>query len=76
MTNSPGAWASVFAYFCFLALVAGAALADILLLFTAILACVVIFRRTSLTASLLLVPYLLWVAFAAILNFALWRLNR
>ena len=40
-----------------------------------ILLCVQIFRSVSLLASLLLVPYLLWVGFAAALNFAIWRLN-
>jgi tryptophan-rich sensory protein len=31
--------------------------------------------RVSRPAGLLLVPYLLWVSFAVILNVALWRLN-
>ena len=31
--------------------------------------------RVRKTAGILLVPYILWVAFAAVLNFFLWRLN-
>jgi tryptophan-rich sensory protein len=29
----------------------------------------------SRPAGILLVPYLLWVSFATVLNFAIWRLN-
>ena len=53
----------------------GSAFADILLLWLAIAATVVAFRRVSAAAMLLLVPYLAWVSFAAVLNFTLWRLN-
>jgi tryptophan-rich sensory protein len=35
----------------------------------------VLFWRTDRLAGWLLVPYAAWVAFACILNFALWRLN-
>jgi benzodiazapine receptor len=31
--------------------------------------------RVNKTAGFLLVPYILWVGFAAVLNFLLWRLN-
>ena len=31
--------------------------------------------RVKKTAGILLIPYILWVAFAAVLNFFLWRLN-
>ena len=48
----------------------------ILLLFVAITATIVLFARSSRSAALLLVPYLLWVCFAAALNFAFWFLNR
>lgn len=34
------------------------------------------FRRVDKLAALLQIPYLLWVSFAAYLNFGVWRLNR
>jgi tryptophan-rich sensory protein len=33
----------------------------------------VLFARVSTLAAALLVPYLAWVAFATVLNFALWK---
>ena len=33
------------------------------------------FYKISKTAGLLLIPYLLWVSFAAILNYYIWQLN-
>ena len=53
----------------------GAAFADIVLLWLVLVATVWLFLRRSAIAGLLLVPYLLWVSFAAALNFAIWRLN-
>jgi tryptophan-rich sensory protein len=53
----------------------GLALIDIALLWLAILATLLAFRKVSALAAGLLVPYLLWVSFAAALNFAVWRLN-
>ena len=53
----------------------GAAFAEILLLWAAILATVFAFFRQSRLASGLLLPYLIWVTFAAALNFSIWRLN-
>lgn len=35
----------------------------------------VAFWRVSRLAGALLVPYLLWVSFAAALNFSVWQLN-
>ena len=34
------------------------------------------FYRISVPAGLLLVPYILWVSFASVLNFSIWWLNR
>jgi tryptophan-rich sensory protein len=53
----------------------GAAFAEIVALWLAILATVVLFWRLRPLAGTLLVPYLAWVTFAAALNLALWRLN-
>jgi tryptophan-rich sensory protein len=52
-----------------------AGFAVILLLIVAIVVTIVLFNRSSGPAALLLVPYLLWVSFAAALNFAFWLLN-
>ena len=51
------------------------ALGIIVALWVAILGTMAAFRRVSRRATLLLAPYLLWVSFAAVLNFELWRLN-
>ncbi len=48
---------------------------EIIILWIAILFTILIFRKISMTAALLLIPYILWVSFAAVLNFSLWRLN-
>jgi len=53
----------------------GSGLIVILLLIVAITATIVLFGRSSRSAALLLMPYLLWVCFAAALNFAFWFLN-
>jgi tryptophan-rich sensory protein len=55
----------------------GLALAEIVVLFLAIAANAVLFWRIGIDrwAGALLVPYLVWVAFAAVLNAALWLLN-
>jgi translocator protein len=40
-----------------------------------ILVTILMTRRYSGIAALILIPYLLWVSFATVLNFELWRLN-
>ncbi|WP_194721787.1 TspO/MBR family protein [Noviherbaspirillum malthae] len=51
------------------------AFADILLLWALILATLVAFWRIRPLAGVLLLPYLLWVSFAAVLNYSVWQLN-
>lgn len=51
------------------------AFADIVLLWLSLLATLVTFFRVQAGAGWLLVPYLAWVSFAALLNFTLWRMN-
>jgi tryptophan-rich sensory protein len=51
------------------------AFADILLLWLLIVATMVAFWRTRPLAGALLLPYLLWVTFAAALNWSVWHLN-
>lgn len=53
----------------------GAALLEILLLWTTILITVLAFRAHSIIAALLLMPYLAWVGFAIYLNYGIWKLN-
>ena len=53
-----------------------AGLAVIIPLWFLICATIVLFRRVSKPAGLLLVPYLVWVTYATALNVSLWQLNR
>ena len=53
----------------------GLAFAEILVLWAAIAATLRSSWQVSRPAGILLVPYLLWVSFAVMLNFAIWRLN-
>ncbi len=53
----------------------GPAVVVIVALEAAILATILAFRRIDGLAAALLVPYALWVAFATVLNVAVWRLN-
>jgi tryptophan-rich sensory protein len=53
----------------------GLAFAEIIVLWLAILATLASFWRVTPLGGVLLLPYLLWVSFAAGLNFAIWRMN-
>lgn len=48
---------------------------EITVLWASIVVTIALFWRASVPAALLLVPYALWVTFAAVLNLSLWRLN-
>jgi tryptophan-rich sensory protein len=64
-------WSAIF----FSAHMPGVAFAEIILLWLMILATIVSFWPVSRAAGWLLLPYLLWVSFAAALNYSIWRLN-
>lgn len=53
----------------------GLALVEIVVLWVAIAATVVAFLARRTAAGALLLPYLAWVSFAAVLNFEIWRRN-
>ena len=52
-----------------------AGLIEICILWILILLTIMEFMKISRTAGLLLIPYILWVSFAAVINFFIWRLN-
>ena len=51
------------------------AFAEIILLWVAILFNIIFFYRISKAAGIILVPYILWVSVAALLNYSVWVLN-
>ncbi|CAG0981434.1 MAG: tryptophan-rich sensory protein [Candidatus Methanoperedens sp.] len=53
-----------------------AGLIEIVILWIVILVMILKFMRISKVAGLLLIPYILWVTFAAMINFLIWSLNR
>lgn len=53
----------------------GLAFAELVLLWGSIVAVIVLFRRHSVTAAALLLPYLAWVTYAGALNLAIWAAN-
>lgn len=53
----------------------GWAFVEIVILLATILTTSFMFWRVKSVAGLLLAPYALWTAFAAVLNFTIWRLN-
>jgi translocator protein len=53
----------------------GIALIEILMMWASIVAMLILFYKTSKLASLMNIPYLLWVSFATILNYSICILN-
>ncbi len=51
------------------------AFAGIIILWISILLSIIHFYKIDKRAAYILIPYILWVSFAAVLNFSLWRLN-
>jgi translocator protein len=51
------------------------AFAGIVILWSLIVTTLVLFWRARTVAGVLLLPYLAWVSFAAVLNFTIWQLN-
>lgn len=51
------------------------ALIEIAVLWLAILLTIVVFYGIDKRASMLLIPYILWVSFASVLNYFVWMLN-
>jgi len=54
----------------------GLAFAEIVLLWLALLGTLIVFWKAHRFAGALLIPYIAWVTFAAVLNVTLWQLNR
>ncbi|MEI2749621.1 MAG: TspO/MBR family protein [Ferruginibacter sp.] len=53
----------------------GWAFVEIIFLWIFILLTILSFRKISIAAAWLLVPYICWVSFASLLNFYIWKLN-
>ncbi len=53
----------------------GWAVVEIVALWVMILLTIITFMRISKVAGWLLIPYLAWVSFASVLNYAIWHLN-
>jgi tryptophan-rich sensory protein len=66
---------ALWSYFFFGLKNPGLAFLDIVVLWLVILATIIAFFRQYRPAGQLLLPYLLWVTFAAYLNLQFWRLN-
>lgn len=65
------AWSFIFFHFK----QTGWAFFEIILVWISILAMILIFYRISKNASILQIPYFLWVSFASVLNGFIWWLN-
>jgi len=53
----------------------GLAFIEIIILWLMIAALIYLFYQIDHRAAYLLIPYILWVSFAAVLNFTIWQLN-
>lgn len=53
----------------------GGAFLEIIGMWLAIVATILQFKKTDSLAGYLLIPYLIWVTFAAFLNYTIWTLN-
>jgi len=51
------------------------AFCEIILLWISIAITIILFKKLSALAAYLLLPYLIWVTFAAFLNYSIFRLN-
>jgi len=51
------------------------AFVEVFILWLSILATIGVFYPIDKTATLLLIPYGIWVGFAVMLNFRIWKLN-
>jgi benzodiazapine receptor len=64
-------WSFLFFYFQNL----GLAFVEIILMWISILICIFAFYKINKIAAYLLIPYIMWVSFASVLNGAFWYLN-
>jgi benzodiazapine receptor len=51
------------------------AFVDIIFLWVCLVIVIFLFLKISVVAGVLMFPYLLWVSFAAMLNYSIWKLN-
>lgn len=54
----------------------GIAFIDITVLWLLIILTMIVFKKIDSTAFYLLIPYILWVSFASVLNYSVWILNK
>lgn len=51
------------------------ALINIIVLLFAVILTIAWFQKINKTAAILLIPYLLWISFATVLNYSIWLIN-
>jgi tryptophan-rich sensory protein len=74
-TFNPPDWVFAPVWTTLYIMMAIAALIEVVVLFAAIIANMVLFWRIDRPAGVFFVPYALWVAYASVLTAALWWLN-